>query len=361
METPWSPSLLHLHEAYCNRAAAFAWWLSQQISIRYSFLCVLRMHYGHSMVTISTTFAWGLLQQSCCVCMMAIATDLHQIQLPMCVAHALWTLHGHHLYYICMRPIATDLLRLHDGYRNRSPSDTVSYVCCACIMDTPWSPSLLHLHEAYCNRSPSDAAIPSFLCMLRMHYGHSMVTTISTTFAWRLSQQISIRCSYSILPMYVAHALWTLHGHHHLYYICMRPLATDLHQMQLFHPSYVCCACIMDAPWSPSLLRLHEGYRNRSSSDTAIPSFLCMLRMHYGHSMVTISTTFAWGYRNRSPSNTIIPCYLCLLRLHYGCSMLATSATLALWIFHASYVCYICMMDTPLELHKRCHQIQLLR
>ena len=151
--------------------------------------------------------------------MMAIATDPHQIQLPMCVAHALWTLHGHHLYYICMRPIATDLLRLHDGYRNRSPSDTASYVCCACIMDTTWSPFLLRLHEA---------------------------------------------------------------------------IATDLHQMQLFHPSYVCCACIMDTPWSPpSLLRLHEGYRNRSSSDTAIPSFLCMLRMHYGHSMVTISTTFA--------------------------------------------------------------------
>jgi len=180
---------------------------------------------------------------------MAIATDLHQIQLPMCVAHALWTLHGHHFYYVCMR----------------------------------------------------------------------------------LSQQISIRCSYSILPMYVAHALWTLHGHHHLYYVCMKAIATDLHQMQLFHPSSVCCACIMDTPWSPSLLRLHEaiatdphqmqlfhpsyvccacimdtpwsppsllrlheGYRNRSPSDTGIPSFLCMLRMHYGHSMVTtISTTFA--------------------------------------------------------------------
>ena len=125
------------------------------------------------------------------VCMMAIAIDLYKISirysysiLPMCVAHALWTLHGHHLYYICMRPIATDLLRLHDGYRNRSPSDTASYVCCACIMDTPWSPpSLLRLHEGYRNRSPSDTGIPSFLCMLRMHYGHSMVTTISTTFA----------------------------------------------------------------------------------------------------------------------------------------------------------------------------------
>ena len=144
---------------------------------------------------------------------MAIATDLHQIQLPMCVAHALWTLHGHHFYYVCMR----------------------------------------------------------------------------------LSQQISIRCSYSILPMYVAHALWTLHGHHHLYYVCMKAIATDPHQIQLFHPSYVCCACIMDTPWSPpSLLHLHEASCNRSPSDAAIPSFLCMLRMHYGHSMVTtISTTFA--------------------------------------------------------------------